>query len=231
MSDATGDLKDRLLDAALMHVVFDGWSETTFRAAVADTGADEALARAVCPRGAVDLALAFHAQGDQKMVAHLETEDLQSLRFRNKVAAAVRFRIEAAGDRELVRRGVTLFALPHLAADGAAAIWGTADLIWKTLGDTSEDYNWYTKRATLSGVYSSTLLYWLGDDSEGATRSWSFLDRRIEDVMRIEKLKAQVNDNKLLKPLTAGPNWLLSHIRAPSDTGRVGMPGFMTTRR
>ena len=209
------DLRETLLDAALIHVPFDGWTEATFAAAVSDADIDMALARAVCPRGAVDLALAYHARGDAQMVERLRSEDLSALRFSEKVAAAVRFRLEASDDKEAVRRGTTLFALPAYAADGAKAIWGTCDLIWDTLGDTSDDANWYTKRATLSAVYSSTVLFWLGDDSPGHQATWSFLDRRIDNVMQFEKLKAQVNKNPLFKPFLAGPNWLMSHVKAP----------------
>lgn len=221
--------KDALLDAALLHVAFDGWSETTFKAAVADAQADMAMARAVCPRGAVDLALAYHARGDAAMVARLKSDDLPE-RFSDKIAAGVRFRIEAVSDKEAVRRGTTLFALPMHAADGAKAIWGTADKIWDTLGDTSEDVNWYTKRATLSGVYSATVLYWLGDDSADNQATWAFLDRRIADVMQIEKVKAQVRDNKVLSGLLAGPNWLLGQIKAPPRTPNPDLPGMWSGR-
>ena len=226
MSQTPKEITDQLLDAALMHVPFDGWSEATFRAATADSGIDRTLAQAVCPRGAVDLALAYHARGDAAMVARLQSDDLPD-RFRDKIAAAIRFRIEAVEDKEAVRRGTTLFALPVYAADGARAIWGTADQIWTTLGDTSEDINWYTKRATLSGVYSATVLFWLGDDSPNNRSTWDFLDRRIDDVMQIEKVKAQVRDNKLLSGLLAGPNWVLGQIKAPQS--RPDMPGRWTS--
>ncbi|MEO0765256.1 MAG: COQ9 family protein [Pseudomonadota bacterium] len=221
--------KDALLDAALMHVPFDGWSETTFKAAATDAGVELALARAVCPRGAIDLALAYHARGDAEMVARLKSDDLPQ-RFSEKVAAGVRFRLEAVTDKEAVRRGTTLFALPMHAADGAKAIWGTADKIWEALGDTSDDVNWYTKRATLAGVYSATVLYWLGDDSTDNQATWAFLDRRIEDVMRIEKVKAQVRDNKALSSLLAGPNWLLGQIKAPSRLSNPDLPGMWGSR-
>ena len=118
-------------------------------------------------------------------------------------------------DRELVRRGTTLFSLPMHAADGAKAIWGTADRIWKALGDESRDVNWYTKRATLSAVYSATVLYWLGDDSAGHRATWDFLDRRIEDVMRFEKTKADFRASALGKAL-AGPMKILDRIKAPA---------------
>lgn len=217
------DLVSQLLDAALIHVVFDGWSQATFDAAVADTGIDPVLAQAVCPRGAVDLALAYHRRGDALMLARLAEEDLTGMRFRDKIAAMVRFRLEAAEDKEAVRRGVTLFALPQYASDGVKAIWGTCDAIWTALGDTSDDLNWYSKRTTLSGVYSATVLYWLGDDSPGHQATWEFLDRRIDNVMQFEKLKADLRKNPFLKPLLAGPEWLAGQIKRPAL--RDDLPG------
>lgn len=217
--------KDVLLQAAIMHVPFDGWSAATFDAAISDSGVDRTIAESVCPRGAVDLAVHYHTQGDAQMLARLADADLADMKFRDRVAAAVRFRIEAVEDKETVRRGTALFALPMYAADGAKAIWGTADAIWTALGDTSTDVNWYTKRATLSGVYSATVLYWLGDTSEDHVDTWEFLDRRIEDVMQIEKLKAQVNASPILSKVMAGPNWLLGQIKAPQSMAKAGMPG------
>lgn len=229
MTDAaTPDLKDRLLDAALVHVAFDGWSEATFRAAIRDAGADPAMARLACPRGALDLAVAFHRRGDAEMVRRLKATDLSSMRFRDRVALAVRIRLEAVEDAEAVRRGVTLFALPIHAAEGARLIWGTADAIWTTLGDTSDDLNWYTKRATLSGVYSSAVLFWLGDESLGHQDTWAFIDRRIDDVMRFEKLKGQVRENPVLSRLMAGPAWVAGKVRKPVRMPQVDLPGHVT---
>ncbi len=220
------DLKEKLLDAALLHVVFDGWSQTTLNAAAQDLGVTREEAEALFPRGGVDLALAFHARGDAEMVAAIRAADLSQLRFRDRVAFAVRTRLELVEEhREAVRRGTTLFALPMYSADGARAIWQTADAIWDTLGDPSDDYNWYTKRATLSGVITSTVLYWLGDQSENRAATWDFLDRRIDNVMQFEKLKASVQENRLLQPFLAGPNWLLSQIKPPSRTRPVDLPG------
>lgn len=225
------DVKDRLIDAALDHVPFDGWSEVTFQAAIADTGVDEVSARALFPRGAVDLALGFHKRGDNALREALRAADLSEMRIRERITFAVRTRLELAeAHKEAVRRGSTLFALPIYAADGAGAVWSTCDAIWDGLGDPSDDINWYTKRATLSGVYSSTVLYWLGDHSEGHAATWAFLDRRIENVMQFEKLKKQVNDNPVLKPFLAGPNWLLSQVKAPAKMPRVDLPGSWTGR-
>ena len=128
--------KWRLLQAALPHVPFDGWSGATLTAAAAESGVTQALAQALFPRGGVDLALAYHQHDDQAMRDALAASDLISLRFRDRVALAVRLRLQNA-DRELVRRGSALLALPQHAAEGTRAIWGTADAIWTALGDTS----------------------------------------------------------------------------------------------
>src|SRR6056300_214211 len=214
---STTSTKDILLDAALMHVPFDGWSDTALAAALADTGLDATVAKAVFPRGPVDMALAYHARGDAQMLAALQAADLGDMRFRDRIAHAVRLRLEAVEDKELVRRGMTLFALPPYAADGARALWQTADHIWQALGDTSQDVNWYTKRATLSAVYSATVLYWLGDTSEDDAATWTFLDRRIDNVMQIESLKAKARANPALSRLLQGPLGLLGLIRAPGQ--------------
>ena len=216
------DTADAILDAALIHVVFDGWSDASLRAAAADCGVSLDLARVHYPRGGIDLALAYHRRGDAQMGAALAARDLSALRFREKVALAVRLRLEAA-DREAVRRGAALMALPQYAGDGARAVWGTADAIWEALGDASEDGNWYSKRAILSGVYSATVLYWLGDDSAGQGDTWAFLDRRIEGVMQFEQTKARINASPVLRNTLGLPFRVLERMKKPQP--RTGFPG------
>lgn len=218
------ELRTAVVEASVMHVAFDGWSDVTLKASVEDADVAPALTNTLFPRGALDLALAFHRMGDSQMSAALKAEDLSGMKFREKVIRAVRLRLKLA-DKEAVRRGTTFFALPQNSIDGAKALWGTADVVWETLGDTSRDINWYTKRATLSGVYGSTVLFWLGDDSLDHQATWEFLDRRIENVMQFEKFKAQVNNNRLLKGALSGPMWLASQVKAPQANLRTDMPG------
>jgi ubiquinone biosynthesis protein COQ9 len=208
--------KDELLDAAINHALFDGWSQKAIDAACADIGMSKAEAKALMPRGPVDLALAYHRRGDMQMIELLRAEDLSAMRFTARITHAVRLRLEIA-DKELVRRGMSLFALPQHAATGSRALWETADHIWTTLGDTSRDINWYTKRASLSAVYSSTALYWLGDESDGSAATWAFLDRRIENVMQFEKAKAKARENPLVSALMKGPGKLLDLVHAPRE--------------
>jgi ubiquinone biosynthesis protein COQ9 len=192
-----------LLAAILPYVPFDGWSAPAFKAAVEAVGFDPALARLICPRGAVDLAVAYHRAGDAAMLARLAETDLAARRYRDRVALALRLRLEVA-DPENVRRAAAVFALPQNAATGAALIWGTADAIWRALGDASDDFNWYSKRMSLSGVYSATVLYWMGDTSEGKRDTFEFIERRIEGILRFEKIKGRVIELPGMKDLLAG---------------------------
>ena len=224
------DMQAQLLAAALPHVAFDGWSETSLRAACQDLSVTRQMAALACPRGAVDLAIRFHHDGDEAMQVVLQKTDINAMKIREKITFSVRARLDAIRDKEAVRRGATLMALPQHAAEGAGLVWGTCDRIWAAIGDSSADVNWYTKRLTLSSVYSATVLYWLGDNSPNHQDTWTFLDRRIENVMQFEKFKAQVNANPLAKQLLAGPNWLLSKIKAPSGVPTVDLPGNWSRR-
>ena len=216
---------DALLDAALPHVAFDGWSPDTFAAAAREAGVSTEQARALAPRGSVDLAVALHRRADREMLAKLAETDLSEMRFRDKVATALRFRLDALGDREVIRRSTTLFSLPTHAAEGGKLVWETADHVWIALGDESRDGNWYSKRAILSGIWGATVLYWLGDDSPGHADTHAFIDRRIEDVMRFEKLKGQLRENPLTRPLMRIQDSIFGKMRAPSRPSDV--PGSL----
>lgn len=224
-ADHVAEVKAKVLEAALAHVPFDGWSDLTLAEAVRDTGVDPGLSRLAFPRGGVDLALAFHNANDARLAERLAAEDMSGLRFSEKVARALEIRLELIAEhREAVRRAVALFALPIHATEGWRAVWHTADTIWTALGDTSEDVNWYSKRATLSGVYSATVLYWLGDKSPGYANTRAFIARRINDVMQVERLKEAFRDNPLGRAFMAGPGRLLDQIRAPGAR-REDFPG------
>ena len=220
--------KAALLQAILPHVAFDGWSETAFRAAARDAEMPLREARDICPRGALDLAAAFHREGDREMARRLRSEGVEDMRIRDRIARAIRVRLDATGDKEAVRRGTSLFALPIHAAEGARLIWGTADAIWTAVGDPSDDINWYTKRATLSGVYGATVLYWLGDDSVGHQATDDFIDRRIGEVMQIETIKGRIRSNPLLKPFLAPLEQIGARIRPPMTKPPVDLPGRWT---
>ena len=219
----------KLMVAALPNVAFDGWSNSTFEAACRETDISERKARLSCPRGALDLAVAFHKWGDDQFEISFKKKRISKLKVREKIKKAVELRINFASDKEAVRRGVALFALPIYAFEGSRLIWDTADLIWELIGDKSEDYNWYSKRTILSAVYASTVLYWLGDDTEGNKETWHFLDRRIEDVMKFENAKVQLKTNKFTKEFNGLTGKFLQKIKRPLRNVDPNLPGYLDT--
>ena len=194
--DASGHIdrvRAAILAAALPNVAFDGWTTRLMRDAADAAGVSHGEMRLAFPGGVLDLVDCFLADGDRRMEEALSRRDLSALKVRERITLAVRTRIEVdLAHREAVRRAVTMLALPLSGTAGPRALYRTVDVIWRAAGDRSTDVNFYTKRAVLAGVYSAVTLYWFADQSEGFSDTWAFLDKRIEDVMRLEKVKAGV---------------------------------------
>ena len=182
--------RDALLDAALTHVPFEGMNDRALAAGARDIGMSPSLIRVHFPQGGAGLAAAYHRRADEALRRSLAETPLQG-RLRDRISQAVWRRLELV-DPELVRAGAATLALPQNAALAAQLVWETADVIWTGLGDRSQDVNWYSKRATLTAVISATVLFWLGDDSDGRQDTRAFIDRRIDGVMSIETVKSRL---------------------------------------
>lgn len=201
MSD---DLRTELLAATLRHVPFDGWSEPALKRGAAEIDVPFATARALFPGGGIELLELHSAMTDEKMAQELSEAGLPSMRVRERISYAVRCRLELAGnEREAVRRAVTVLALPRNIATGTRLLFNTVDAMWRAAGDASADWNFYSKRALLAGVYSSSVLYWLQDESEGYEETWAFVDRRIADVMKVPQITGRLGH--VLKPFKHTP--------------------------
>ena len=187
----------RLLDAFTAHAGAEGWTQAAFSAAVADAGLTPGEAALACPNGAFDLFDAFAERADRAMLSRLEELELAAMRYSQRVKACVQVRLEAQAPYKDAARAMTrALARPGRAGEAARLLWRTADRIWRALGDTSTDENYYSKRAILSGVLASTYARWFADDSEDHDATWAFLDNRIANVLQFEKFKAR------LKPLS-----------------------------
>ena len=185
-------LRERLALSVGENAVFDGWRQAAVEAAAVGEGIDPAQARLAMPKDQAGLIDAYVQGVDRALAAHFTPERLQGMKIREKIRSLVWHRLEIMEPaREAVRRALSILALPQNVPAGARMGWRTADMMWRIAGDTSTDFNHYTKRLTLGAVYSSTLLVWLDDRSEGWTETAAFLDRRIDDVMQFEKFKAQ----------------------------------------
>ena len=185
-------LREEILLAALPHFPFDGWGQAALNRGAADAGHDDATARRLFQGGAAEMIACHSRYADRIMLEALDTRDLDAMKVRERIITAVRTRLEQnSAHREAVRRGLSLLALPQHAPLATRLLYRTVDAMWYAAGDTSTDYNFYSKRALLAGVYSATLLYWLNDKSEGYEATWAFLERRVADVLKVPKVMAQ----------------------------------------
>lgn len=192
MSTRTED-RARLLAAALAHVPFDGWTDAVLATAARELGEEPSLAARLFPGGPAEAVESWSTAVDQAMLARLADEAFAAAKIRDKVTRAVRARLELlAPHREAVRRSLGLMALPANVPRAARMLWGTVDAIWRAAGDRATDFNHYSKRALLAGVYGSTLMVWLDDRGEDMSQTWNFLDRRIADALTIPKALTDV---------------------------------------
>ena len=174
------------------NAVFDGWTTKAVDSAAAQLGLDPVQARLAMPKSQSGMIDVYIQEVDRGLEAYFTSERLASLKIREKIRELVWRRLEIMGPaREAVRRGLAILAMPQNIPLALRISWRTADLMWRVAGDTSTDFNHYTKRMTLGAVYGSTLLVWLDDQSEGWSETAAFLDRRIDDVMKFEKFKAE----------------------------------------
>lgn len=204
---------DRLIDRALAHVPFEGMNGRSLAAAARELGFAPAYAATLVPRGGAGLAMAYHRRIDQALAASLAADPPQG-RVREHVAEAVMRRL-ALADPELVRAAAAVLALPANAALGLRLTGETADVIWEALGDASDGFAWWTRRASLAAVFGATVIYWLGDRSPGAAETRAFLDRRIGEVLRLGEAGARARRLPGWTPLArAATGW----VRAPRGT-------------
>ena len=189
-------LKAAVLSAVLAHVPFDGFTDKVLQSAAAEAGTDRITLARLFPKGPLSLVEAFSESSDAEMERRLAKAKLSTMKVREKISLAVKTRIAVIEpQKEAARRAAAFLTLPPNAATGARLVYRTVDSIWHAIGDTSTDFNFYTKRAILAGVYSTTLMRWFNDDSEDESVTDEFLAARIENVMQFEKLKAGIRES------------------------------------
>lgn len=174
------------------HAAFDGWTEQALARAAGELGVPADRARLAFPGGAAQMVDAWFDALDKAMVDAFPPERIAALKVRERIRDLILFRLEAVTPhREALRRALAMLAMPRNALEAARLAWRSADRIWRLAGDEATDFNHYSKRAILIGVYGSTSLVFLDDESEGMAQTRAFLDRRIDGVMRFEKAKGR----------------------------------------
>lgn len=186
------EMRAHLAGLIPLHAGFDGWGDDALARAAEQAGLDPAQAALAFPGGASDMIDAWFADIDLAMVEALPAETLATMPVHKRIRAAILARIDAVHpNKEALRRAVAILAMPRNLATASRLGWRSADAMWRLAGDTATDFNHYTKRAIVSAVYGTTILAWLQDESEDEVDTIAFLDRRLGDVARFERLKKQ----------------------------------------
>jgi ubiquinone biosynthesis protein COQ9 len=207
------ELREELAPRIAANAVFDGWGDRALGDAADAIGIPSARARLAFPGGGLDMIDAWFAAIDRAMEQRIPASELASLKISARISKMILTRLEIARpEREAVRRALAKLALPTNIARATRLAWRSADVMWRLAGDTSTDFNHYTKRTTLAAVYGATLLVWLDDDSQQHAETRAFLDRRIAGVMRFEKAKARLKPNP---DRHFSPTRLLGRLRYP----------------
>ena len=208
-------LRARLALAVGNHAVFDGWTVKAVASAATQLGINLDQARLAMPKDASGLIDSYAAAIDAAMTTAFPPERIQAMKIRERIRSLVWFRIESMAEaREAVRRGLAILAMPQNAPLAARIGWRSCDAMWRLAGDTATDFNFYTKRMTLGAVYTSTLVAWLDDSTDGFADTAAFLDRRIDNVMRFEKWKAEWRGSALHRPSLSR---FLGRLRYPAQ--------------
>jgi ubiquinone biosynthesis protein COQ9 len=185
--------RDRLIEAILPDVAFDGWSRRALRVAAQRTGIPVGEAEALFPRGAPDMIAVVSHWADRQMLERLEHATAEPVSLSRRVALALRLRFEVLLPwREAVRRALSVLAMPQNAPLGMRLLYDTVDQIWWGVGDSSTDFSFYTKRASLAAIQAAATLYWLDDRSPGCTETWAFNERRLADLHRLTGLRERI---------------------------------------
>jgi ubiquinone biosynthesis protein COQ9 len=199
------DKRRVLIEAVLPDVPFDGWSQAAIEAAARRAGLAASDAAALFPGGVRDVVAGFSHWADDRMLAALDDKTLAAMKVRDRVGTAVRARTALLEPhREAVRRALIVLALPQNVPLGMKLLYDTVNAIWYAAGDTASDFNFYTKRGLLAGVYAATMLYWLDDRSPASADTAAFFERRLAEVMQLPKLGAK---------LRQGADWLPNPFR------------------
>jgi ubiquinone biosynthesis protein COQ9 len=185
------DTRRAVLEAALVQAASEGFTDSVLVQAGQAAGVDAQTLLQLFPQGPESLVAFFSESADAAIAPALA--DPAPMKIRERIRTAVLARIEAIRPhKEAARRAAAFLLLPQHAPLAAKLVYRTVDTMWRAAGDTATDFNFYTKRAILGAVYSSTLMRWFNDASADEHETRDFLDARIDNVMQFEKLKAEM---------------------------------------
>lgn len=186
-------LRSNLLLPFLNHAAFDGWNDKALEQAALEIGEPQAAGLLAFPAGAADVWCYYLETITDQMESGLAGTSLEELKIRERIALMVRTHLTLQAEyQEALRHASVLYMSPVKPVIAGSSLWKMVDRMWYLAGDRATDYNHYSKRTLLMGVYVSTFYAWLQDQSEDFKESWDYLDRRIENVMQFGRMTRKI---------------------------------------
>lgn len=184
------DFRPTLLHHALELAPFEGWSDYTLREAARLAGVTDEEARRAFGGGIQQCLRYYFEQLDEQLQKQWPSEKLAGMRVPQRIETLLIARFEAMlPHREALKRAACLRLLPWNTPEATRSLFSMTDWMWRSAGDQSTDYNYYTKRLTLAGVYVSTFLCWLGDPTPDLVITRQFLKAQLSRVAEFGKFK------------------------------------------
>jgi ubiquinone biosynthesis protein COQ9 len=180
-------LRKQLFDEIIKNVPFDGWSKEALRNASAALSLEPDYAEHLFADGIIEVVQMLITELDKEMLTRYHAKDRSEFGITKKVKEALKIRFQIMAERKLLfHQTIMYLTLPWNTPKAIKFAWNTADLIWHdVVGDNSLDFNYYSKRSLLSGVYAASLLYFISDNSIKHEDTFDFIDRKINDVVSL----------------------------------------------
>lgn len=192
MSTKVIELKAQFLQEFVREVPFHGWTDRVFSVVEKKLGLQKNYSIMLFPGGIKEIVTLFEEQLDASMKAQChELFADKKIRVRDKIKQAVWLRLVGSKvNRAAFAALVKFYYNPMNYNVALKNLWKTVDEIWYLAGDEATDFNYYSKRFLLFSIYKATILYYISDNSADSKATEDFLEKRIENVMQINKIKS-----------------------------------------
>tara|TARA_B100000989_G_scaffold293709_1_gene271529 strand:+ start:750 stop:1490 length:741 start_codon:yes stop_codon:yes gene_type:complete len=191
-----------LIRAMLTHVPFDGWTWEAMEQGALDIGFEKKktpflrvkIFKGLFKNGSIDFIDIFSDIIDLEVIENYNLLETKPVKVSEKIKKIIMIRLNICQKyKEAIRSSISITAIPTNAKISLNTLYKTCNIMWRIAGDKSTDFSFYTRRITLAAVYTSTLLFWLNDNSNNNIETEFFLDRQLKNISKISSLKKPIS--------------------------------------
>lgn len=193
--------KAEITNKFIESLLFEGWSQKTLEKAIEAAGVDKNQMAILYPGGIAEFTQEFIDECNKQALQIAAEPSFIKLKTQEKVRELIFARIKTyhfkLQNLEALKKFMAFNVKPFQVGDSLKNIYDFSSDVWYAIGDKSTDFSFYTKRLSLSLIYSKSMLYSLNDKSENLQSTQKFIQNSIDGLMKINKLKAKIKNFKL----------------------------------